>query len=192
MTIFLILAPFGSFALLMLVTTAEISLFAAAAICLAVIGIDLCRGRSIKILGAGSVILFSGLGAYVALIDPLLSGSTVKLSIDIGVLAISLISMTVRKPFVLQYALEEVDAETAEQPGFLKAVYLITWAWNVAFVLMIIGNVLTIYVPGLPLWSSLVTAFAARNSAAYFTTWYPQYRKAKYGTPPANALAGTN
>ena len=40
MTIFLILAPFGSFALLMLVTSAEISLFAAAAICLAVIGVD--------------------------------------------------------------------------------------------------------------------------------------------------------
>jgi len=57
---------------------------------------------------------------------------------------------------------------------------------------MIIGNVLTIYVPGLPLWSSLVIAFAARNSAAYFTTWYPQYRKAKYGAPPANALPGTN
>lgn len=192
MTIFLILAPFGAFALLMLVTSAEISLFAAAAICLAVIGIDVYRRRSIKILGAGSVILFAGLGAYVALIDPLLSSSAVKLSIDIGMLAISLISIIVRKPFILQYALEEVDAETAKQPGFLKAVYLITWAWNAAFVLMIIGNVLTIYVPGLPLWSSLVIAFAARNSAAYFTTWYPQYRKTKYGTPPANALPGTN
>ena len=192
MTIFLILAPFGAFALLMLVTSAEISLFVAAAICLAVIGIDLCRGRSIKILGAGSVMLFAGLGAYVALIDPALSSSAVKLSIDIGMLAISLISIIIRKPFILQYALEEVDAETAKQPGFLKAVYLITWAWNAAFVLMIIGNMLTIYVPGLPLWSSLVIAFAARNSAAYFTTWYPQYRKAKYGTPPANALPGTH
>ena len=190
MTIFLILAPFGAFALLMLVTTAEISLFVAAAICLAVIGIDVYRGRSIKILGAGSVILFSGLGTYVALVDPLLGSSAVKLSIDIGMLAISLTSLIIRKPFILQYALEEVDAETAKQPGFLKAVYLITWAWNAAFVLMIIGNVLTIYVPGLPLWSSLVIAFAARNSAAYFTTWYPQYRKAKYGTPPANALPG--
>ena len=39
MTIFLILAPFGSFALLMLVTSPEISLFTSAAICLAVIGI---------------------------------------------------------------------------------------------------------------------------------------------------------
>ena len=192
MTIFLILAPFGAFALLMLVTTAEISLFVAAAICLAIIGIDIYRGRTIKILGAGGVVLFSGLGAYVALIDPQLGSSAVKLSIDIGMLAISLASLIIRKPFVMQYALEEVDAETAKQPGFVKAVYLITWAWNAAFVLMIVGNVLTIYVPGLPLWSSLVIAFAARNSAAYFTTWYPQYRKAKYGTPPANALPGTN
>jgi hypothetical protein len=192
MTIFLILAPFGAFALLMLVTTAEISLFTAAAICLAVIGIDVYRSRSIKILGAGSVVLFSGIGTYVALIDPALSSSVVKLSIDIGMLAISLASLILRKPFIMQYALEEVDTETAKQPGFIKAVYLITWAWNAAFVLMIVGNVLTIYVPGLPLWTSLVIAFAARNSAAYFTTWYPQYRKAKDGTLPANALPGTH
>jgi len=192
MTIFLILAPFGSFALLMLVTSSAISLFAAAAICLGVVGINIYHGRSIKMLGAGSVVLFSGLGAYVTLVDPTLSSSAVKLAIDIGVLAISLVSLIIRKPFILQYALEEVDAKTAKQPGFLRAVYLITWAWNAAFVLMMIGNVLTIYVPGLPLWSSLVIAFAARNSAAYFTTWYPQYRKAKYGTPPADALPGTN
>ncbi|MGY2905212.1 hypothetical protein [Bradyrhizobium sp. URHC0002] len=192
MTIFLILAPFGSFALLMLVTSAQVSLFASAAICVAVIGIDVYRGRSIKVLGTGCVLLFTGLGAYVTLVDPNLSHSAVKLTVDVGVLAISLVSLIIGKPFILQYALEEVDAETAKLPGFKKAVYLITWAWNAAFVLMIIGNVLTIYVPGLPLWSSLVIAFAARNSAAFFTTWYPQYRKAKYGAPPANALPGTN
>lgn len=192
MTVFLILAPFGSFALLMLVTSAEISLLAAAAICLAIIGIDVYRGRSIKMLGAGSVVVFAGLGAYVALVDPNLGHSAVKLMADIGVLAISLASLAIRKPFVLQYALEEVDAETAKLPGFKKAIYIITWAWTGAFVLMIVGNVLTIYVPGLPLWSGLLIAFAARNSAAYFTTWYPQYRKAKYGAPPANALPGAN
>ncbi|KRR19092.1 hypothetical protein [Bradyrhizobium retamae] len=192
MTIFLILAPFGSFALLMLLTSAEISLFVAAAICLAVIGVDVYRGRSVKILGAGSVVVFAALGAYISLVDPNLSHSAVKLTVDVGVLAISLVSLIIRKPFVLQYALEEVDAETAKQPGFLKTVYLITWAWNAAFVLMIIGNVLPIYVPGLPLWSGLAIAFAARNSAAYFTAWYPQYRKAKHGKPPANALPGTN
>jgi len=35
MTIFLIVAPFGAFGLLMLVTSAAVSLFAAAALCLA-------------------------------------------------------------------------------------------------------------------------------------------------------------
>src|SRR5256886_11957631 len=176
MTIFLIFAPFGSFALLMLVTSAQISLFASAAICLAVIAIDIYRGRSIKFLGAGCVVVLTGLGAYITLVDPNLSHSAVKLTIDVGVLAISLASLVIRKPFVLQYALEEVDAETAKLPGFKKAVYLITWAWNAAFVLMMIGNVLTIYVPGLPLWSSLVLAFAAPNSAASFRPGLPQYR----------------
>jgi hypothetical protein len=57
---------------------------------------------------------------------------------------------------------------------------------------MMAGNVALIYVPGLPLWSGLLIAFAARNSAIYFTKWYPAYRKAKYGKPPASALPGTH
>ena len=62
MTIFLILAPYGAFSLLMLVASATVSLFAAAAICLVAIGIDISRGRSIKILGAGSAVLFAAVG----------------------------------------------------------------------------------------------------------------------------------
>jgi len=55
----------------------------------------------------------------------------------------------------------------------------ITWAWSAAFVLMAVANVLMIYVPGLPLWSGLAIAFAARNTAVYFTKWYPQYPAGK-------------
>jgi hypothetical protein len=58
--------------------------------------------------------------------------------------------------------------------------------------LMMVGNIALLYVPGLPLWSSLLVAFAARNSAVYFTKWYPEYRRVKYGTPPAGALPGTS
>ncbi len=170
MTIFLILAPYGTFTLLMVVTSATVSLFMSAAVGLAVIAFDIVRGRAIKILGAGSVILFSALGFYLTLVDPGLSNSAVKLAVDAGVLAISLTSMAIRRPFTLQYALEVVDAETAKLPDFMKANYIITGA------------------PGLPLWSGLVIAFAARNSAAYFTKWYPEYRRAKFG-PPAGALS---
>jgi hypothetical protein len=193
MTIFLILAPYGAFAILMMVTSTVVSLFATAAICLATIAIDhFVRRRSIKILAAGSVVTFAAVGCYVLLIDAGVSISAVKFSVDAGVLLIILASIAIRRPFTLQYALEEVDAETARIPGFIHANYVITWVWAASMLAMMLGNVTLIYVPGLPIWLSLLVAFAARNSAVYFTRWYPEYRKAKYGTPPATALPGTH
>ena len=49
-----------------------------------------------------------------------------------------------------------------------------TLHWLIA--LMVIGNLLTIYIPGLPLWAGLAIALAARNGAALFTRWYPKRR----------------
>ena len=138
-------------------------------------------------LGVGSLILFSALGCYLTLVDPSLGNSKVKLAVDAGVLAIALGSLLVRGPFTLQYAREVVDAETAKLPGFLEANYIITSAWAVAFLLMMMTNFAMICVPGLPLWSGLVIAFAARNSAAYFTKWYPAYRRAPMVRHPIKA-----
>jgi hypothetical protein len=179
MMIFLILAPYGAFSTLMLVTSAAASLFASAVICLIVIAYDILRRRSIKVLGAGSAILFAALGLYLTLVDCGLSGSAVKLAVDAGILAISLASLAVRRPFTLQYAREMVDAETAGLPDFLRANYVITSAWTAALLLMLVANVLMIYVPGLPLWSGLMIAFAARNTAVHFTKWYPKHRREK-------------
>ena len=188
MTIFLILAPYGAFASLMLLTSAKASVFAAAAIGVAVIALDFIRGRSLKWLGAGSAVLFAALGLYLMLIDPTLGNSAVKLSVDTGIFAISLTSMLIGRPFTLQYAREAVAAETAAMPGFLRANYIITAAWTGAALVMIVANLAMLYVPGLPLWLGLAIALAARNSAVYFTKWYPQYRKVKYGTAPAGAV----
>jgi hypothetical protein len=187
MMIFLILAPYGAFATLMFFTSAAVSLFAAATICLMVIALDAFRGRSIKVLGAGSAILFAALACYLVLVDSSWSNSQVKLTIDAGILAISLVSLAIRRPFTLQYAREMVDAKTAQLPEFLKASYVITWAWSLAFVLMVLANVLLIYLPGLPLWSGLAIAFAARNSALYFTKWYPEHQRAKFATSAPSA-----
>jgi hypothetical protein len=187
MAIFLILAPYGAFTFLMLVTSATSSVFAASAICLVTIAIDVTRGRSVKILAAGSAILFAAIGLYLALIDPALGTLGVKLSVDIGVFVISLGSMLARRPFTQQYAVEAVPAETAALRGFVTANYIITGAWTAAALLMTAANIALLYFPGLPLWSSLAVAFAARNSAIYFTKWYPEYRQIKYAAP-ATAL----
>jgi hypothetical protein len=182
MTIFLILAPYGAFSMLILVSSATVSLFAAAALCLTVIAHDMLRGRAIKMLGAGSAILFAALGSYLVLTDSAWSSSAVKLTVDAGVLAIALASLAIGKPFTMQYAREMVDAETARLPGFLTANYVITSAWALAILLMMATHALLIYLPGLPLWSGLAIAFAARNTAIYFSRWYPQYRGAKFAS----------
>ncbi|MCA6124118.1 hypothetical protein J6500_19790 [Bradyrhizobium sp. WSM 1704] len=188
MTIFLILAPYGAFAMLMLVTSATVSLLAAALICFGVIALDIARGRSIKILGVGSVIVFAAIGLYLIFVDATLSATAVKIAVDAGILAVSLGSILAGHPFTRQYAIEEVDAETAKLPGFAKANYLITWAWAGAVLLMMISNIAVLYVPSMPLWAGLLVAFAARNAAVYFTRWYPHYRTAKDSAPPARAL----
>src|ERR1700752_762986 len=171
MTIFLILAPYGAFTFLMLVTSAAVSLFASTAVCIAGIA-------------------FGAIGLYVALIDPALGASAVHFAADTGILLVTLFSILIRYPFTLQYALEVTDAETAKLPGFIRANYIITWAWAAASLLMMIGNAAMIYVPWLPFWGGLLVAFAARNCAIYFTHWYPQYVRAKYGPPPAGAFPG--
>lgn len=187
MTIFLILAPYGVYTFLMMVTSATTSVFAASAICLVTIAIDVARGRSVKLLAAGSAILFAGIGIFLALCAPSLSTLGVKLSVDVGIFILSLGSMLARRPFTLQYAVESVPAETAAMPGFLTANYVITGAWTLAALLMMAANVVLLYFPGLPVWLGLAVAFAARYSAIYFTKWYPEYRQIKYGAP-AGAL----
>lgn len=183
MTIFLILAPYGVFTSLMLVTSSAVSVFTAATVCLAVIALDAYRGRSLKILGVGSAILFAGIGCYIALIAPALAAPKVRLAVDVGVFAISLGSILVRYPFTLQYALESVPAEIAAMPGFLRANYIIAASWTLASLLMMLANAALVYVPGLPIWLSVLVAFAARNSAVYFTKWYPRYQTMKYAMP---------
>lgn len=188
MTLFLILAPYGVFASLMLMGSALVSVIAAAVVCLAVIGLDAARGRSLKIFGAGSAVLFTGIGLYLVLVNPALAASEVKFAVDTGIFIISAGSMLIRHPFSLQYALESVHPETAAMPGFVRANYMITGAWTAAALLMMLSNLALLYVPGLPIWTGLVIAFAARNSAIYFTRWYPQYRRLKHGVPHADAL----
>jgi hypothetical protein len=184
MTLFLILAPYGAYAFLMLVTSATLSLVAAGGICLATIVFDRLRGRSLKILPAGTVVLFAGIIAWLHLIDPALSDKAVKVAVDGGIFVISLGSLLVRYPFTLQYAVESVHPEIAAMPGFMRSNYIITSVWTASALLMMLANAAILYVPGLPIWLGLAVAFAARNSAVYFTRWYPARVRQKYGAPP--------
>jgi hypothetical protein len=192
MTIFLILAPYGAFTSLMLLTSATTSLVAATTICAATIALDAVRGRSVKILPSGSAIVFAGVAAYLHVIDPSVSDKAVKLAVDIGIFAISLGSMLARYPFTTQYALESLPSEIAAMPGFMRANYIITSVWTAAAMLMMLANAAVLYLPGLPIWLGLAVAFAARNSAVFFTRWYSAHRRPKLSMPPPEALPKTH
>ena len=182
MTIFLILAPYGAFSALMLLTPATPSLVAAALVCAGTIAFDAWRGRSLKILATGSAILFVAIAAYLNVVDPGVSDKAVKLAVDIGIFTISFGSMLLRYPFTTQYALESVPAEIAAMPGFMRANYIITSAWTAASLLMMLANAAILYVPGLPIWLGLAVALAARNSAVFFTKWYSAQRRTQYAS----------
>lgn len=188
MTLFLILAPYGAFASLLLLASGKVSVFAAAAVSLAVIAIDFIRGRSLKLLAASSAALYGGIGLYLALVDVSPSNATVKLAVDAGIFIISLGSILIHHPFTLQYAIEAVPAETAAMPGFVRTNYIVTAVWTAAALVMLISSLAPFYVPGMPIWSTLAVAAAARNSAVYFTRWYPRYRRERRAAAPSNAL----
>lgn len=180
MTLFLVLAPFGTFALLMLLASPLIALLASATVAIATIGYDVAHGKSIKILAAGAAVLFAAVGAYLMLFDGSMSGHNVRLAVDFGLLVITLGSIALRLPFTLQYAVESVEPDIVKLPAFLTINYILTWAWSAAFVLMLIADIVMIYAPGLPLWVGVGIAFAARNIALLFTKWYPAHRQAKF------------
>ncbi len=184
MTLFLILAPFATFAGLMLLTSIKITLAVSAVVALGVLGWDVAQGRSIKALAAGALAIFATLLVYHLLSETEMSSTSVRLVVDGGALAIALASLAIRYPFTLQYALEIVDAETRQMPRFMRANYIITWVWSAAFISMLAADAVAIYLPQTPLWICAAIAFAARNSASLFTQWYPKRMMADVASSP--------
>jgi len=172
MPFFIILSPFIVTASLLAVTSAPLSLFAGCAVALTLVSFDMWRGREVKLLGAGAVVVFAALGAHQSLIDREWNDFSIRLAVDIGMLAIALGSIAARLPFTLQYAREQVDVQTVAEPEFLRVNYILSWAWVAAMVLMLIADIMMIYFPALPLWTGLVAIYLARNAAVYFTKWY--------------------
>ncbi|MBN9595476.1 MAG: hypothetical protein J0G36_08990 [Afipia sp.] len=188
MTLFLILAPFATFATLMMLTTVKISLWASAAVALGLVLRDMVGGRSIKMLTAGALVIFASLAGY-HLLAADLHPTSVRLAVDGSILALALGSIALRRPFTLQHAREVVDAETAQRPLFLHTNYILTWVWSAAFVLMLLADMVAIYMPSMPLWICAAIAFAIRNSAIYFTQWYPKHVRAGVAASATTAAA---
>lgn len=188
MSILLGFSPFILFAIMMRFSTPSVALFAAAAVALVLIAREWRGGKSIKVLEAGTVILFGSLGLFVSFAPGDWSILGVRLAVDIGLFAIVVVSIAVRRPFTLQYAREQVSAEIAALPMFYSVNAVITWGWAAAFAVMVIADAIMLYLPAVPLWVGVALTVVALFAAFRFTRWYPEHVRAPFAaTAPGGA-----
>jgi hypothetical protein len=134
--------------------------------------------RRMKILEIGTFLLFGVLMLYGFLFGASWSAAAVRLRVDAGLLLIVLASIALRQPFTLQYAREKVSPEFWDSPGFVHVNYAITFAWALAFAVMVAADLLMTYVSSVPHSVGVVITVVALYAAIKFTGWYPQRQRA--------------
>jgi hypothetical protein len=166
-------APFIAFAVLNHFVAPTAALAVAALVSLGLIAREIALGRSIKILEAGTCILFGGLAvcAYVSNANWPIVG--VKLAVDIGLFAIVLFSLLVGRPFTVQYAREQVPREFWESLEFVHTNRVITLVWLLAFAVLIVADLVLLYLPDVPHKIGVLLTIAALYGAFKFTVAYP-------------------
>jgi hypothetical protein len=180
MGILLAFAPFVAFAVIDRLAGPTEGLVSGAVVGIALIVRDaMTPGRTPKILEVGTAVLFGALAAYAVLATPTWSVIGVRLRVDIGLLAIVLITMVLGRPFTLQYAREQVSAEHHSSAEFLRTNYVITGVWAFAFAVIVAAELALLYAPNLPPRLGVLVIVAALIGAAKFTGWYPGHVKGR-------------
>jgi hypothetical protein len=178
MGMLLAFAPFIAFALVDRAVGATEGLVAGTAVSAAFLIRDwITPGRSPKLLEIGTALLFGTLAAYAILGGPTWSIVGVRLCVDLGLLLIVLASLALRRPFTLQYAREQVAPEFWNSQQFVRTNYVITAAWALAFVVMVLADLMLLTMPELPPRIAIITTVVALIAAIKFTGWYPERAK---------------
>jgi hypothetical protein len=182
MGILLAFAPFLAFAVIDRLIGSTEGLLAGAAVSAVLLARDwMSANRTPKILEIGTTVLFCGLALYAIAFQPVWSIIGVRLRVDSGLLIIVLITILVGRPFTLQYAREQVAPELWTTPEFVRTNYVITGVWALAFVILVVAELILLYLPDVPPRLGIWATIAALIGAVKFTSWYPERRKVVMG-----------
>jgi len=173
MSILLSLAPFAVFFVLMRAHSPLAGLLGALAVSLLLCARMRGRGEAVKILEVGSLVLFGLLNVYTWLAVPSWTVATVRLAVDVGLLAIVLVSLAIGQPFTLQYARERVPEHIWALPVFFTTNVIITSVWAGAFGVLVAADAAAEWLPAVPLWIDIAASVAAFLVAVWFSNWYP-------------------
>jgi hypothetical protein len=177
MSILLGFLPFIVFALL---TSLSISLaiWVAFAISFALAIRDFASTKTIRLLDGGGMILFGALALVAGFVAPSLSMPASRFIIDVGLLLIALASMIMRNPFTLQYAREQVAQEFWGDPRFVRANYVVTAIWALAFAVMATADAIATFTRGFPLPLDIAGGMGVLAIAIFITARHPQFAQA--------------
>lgn len=190
MSILISLTPFILFAVASRFTAIEVSLIAAALLSFGLIVHDrFRRGGTVKVLEAGTAILFGGLAVYSWASGAQWSLVGVRLAVDAGLFAIALGSILIRLPFTLQFAREQTPREFWDHPQFWAINYLLTGAWTATFAIQVVADLVLIHAPAVPAWIPIAAIVGSFAGAVWFTGWYPA-RERRRAEAAAAAEAG--
>lgn len=172
MDIVLGFTPYAAFFLAMRIAAAEAAMWAASAVAVLVALNGRRRGRSPKILEIGAIALFGALALSTAVMHWEWTLMALRLTVDLGLLAIVLISIALGRPFTMQYARERVAPEYWQTPLFLAVNRRIAWVWAAALAVLVTAHAATVcsFVPG---WVDPVVTILALAYAVTFTARYP-------------------
>ncbi len=139
---------------------------------------ELRIGRT-KILSLGTTIYFFLMALLVSVTAPSRLWYGIPLMGSVALSSIVLISIIVRRPFTLQYAMETTPKERWTSPAFIRANYVITWAWFIAFVIMALPSAGFLLKITVPVWFNWAFSLCCMLSANRFTEWYKKRARSR-------------
>lgn len=157
-------------------------------------GSALPRGRRLKVLEVGGVVVFAVLLGLTFLGEERFLERWIQPLTNAGLFAISLTSLLVGRPFTLEYAREQVPPDVARMPGFQFINRVLTAVWVAAFGVMTLASFVPPLVQGeatirdggstLSIVGYWVIPFLALGLAAVFTGKFPDWFVGRLQAPP--------
>jgi len=165
-------APFILFAFLSRLS-ADLALWVAFAAAFVVTIRDFVESPSLRLLDAGSLLLFAALALGRGFLDPNLSLALVRFIAEAVLFLLLGATLVLKRPFSVEYA--RLDPREAGWPPalFRKVNYLVSVTWTAAFLAMTLADGAVAFNPRLPLYASIAVSVIALGLAVTFTLRYP-------------------
>jgi hypothetical protein len=165
-------APFILFTLLSRLS-ADLALWVAFAAAFVVTIRDFVESPSLRLLDAGSLVLFAVLALGRGFLDPNLSLAAVRFIAEASLFLLLGLPLALKRPFSTDYA--RLDPREAGWPPalFLKVNYLVSGVWTASFLAMAAADGTVTFDPELPLYGSIAVSVIGLALAITFTLRYP-------------------